>query len=101
MHRYLFLLASTLAHKTDRQSPINIDTNATYPVVTSDPGFAQYYGKVSYSDMSSSDGKSVSFTITDKDAFFQTDLSKKWFPDEDFRFKPTQFHFHHGHGKLK
>ena len=42
-------------------------------------------------------GHSVQFDLKQKNQMFYTSATKQWFPDEEFIFKPAQFHFHKGH----
>ena len=88
-----------LKHKTDRQSPIDVDTTADDTVITSDVGFGQHYGNVSISDLNSPNkGHSLQVSFPESDVFFASDLTKQWFPDTTFKFTAKQFHFHAGHG---
>lgn len=75
------------------QSPINIDTEINYDekhVIRNNDSFVQKYGYVQYSDaISHNNGTSVQFDLEDKNQEFSTSATKKWFPEEDFIFKPA------------
>ena len=69
-----------------RQSPIDIDTLRRYSadeMITSDPSFGYYYGKVSKSHMvTPNNGTSLQFNIgEEKHEYFRTSVVSKWYPE--------------------